>query len=137
MGPSFRADVWTVLEHEPDLSIADAARKASCSFATAWQTARDFRLLRAAGVRGFQLRPAGAGYVAASASASRRPTPEASVQAAAPPGRGRPRAEGLGPLPAHFQIVRSSSMKARPWSAPERLAAAWAWDEERAAIMLL
>lgn len=49
MGPSFRADVWTALELAPDLSIADIARKASCSFATAWQAAQDFRLLRAAG----------------------------------------------------------------------------------------
>jgi len=48
MGPSFRADVWTVLEHAPELSIAEVARKASCSFAAAWQTAQDFRLLRAA-----------------------------------------------------------------------------------------
>jgi hypothetical protein len=31
MGPSFRADVWTALEQSPDLSIADIARKASCS----------------------------------------------------------------------------------------------------------
>jgi hypothetical protein len=50
MGPSFRADVWTALEHAPGLSIADIARKASCSFATAWQAARDYRLLRAAGL---------------------------------------------------------------------------------------
>jgi len=49
MGPSFRADVWTALEHAPDLSVADVARKASCSFATAWQAAQDYRLLRAAG----------------------------------------------------------------------------------------
>ena len=49
MGPSFRADVWTALEHAPDVSIADIARKASCSFATAWQAAQDYRLLRAAG----------------------------------------------------------------------------------------
>jgi hypothetical protein len=48
MGPSFRADVWTALERAPDLSIADIARKASCSFATAWQAAQDYRLLRAA-----------------------------------------------------------------------------------------
>ena len=48
MGPSFRADVWTALEHAPDLSIADVARKASCSFATAWEAAQDYRLLRAA-----------------------------------------------------------------------------------------
>lgn len=49
MGPSFRADVWTALERAPDLSIADVARKADCSFATAWQAAQDYRLLRAAG----------------------------------------------------------------------------------------
>ena len=48
MGPTFRADVWTALEHAPDLPIADIARKASCSFATAWQAAQDYRLLRAA-----------------------------------------------------------------------------------------
>jgi len=48
MGPSFRADVWTALERAPDLSIADVARKASCSFATAWQAAQDYRLLRTA-----------------------------------------------------------------------------------------
>jgi hypothetical protein len=46
MGPSWRADVWTVLERAPDVSIAEAARRASCSFATAWQAAQDFRLLR-------------------------------------------------------------------------------------------
>jgi hypothetical protein len=48
MGPSFRADVWTVLEKTPHLSVAEVARRASCSFAAAWQTVQDFRLLRAA-----------------------------------------------------------------------------------------
>lgn len=48
MGPSFRADVWTVLEKSPGLSVADVARRAACSFATAWQTVQDFKLLRAA-----------------------------------------------------------------------------------------
>ena len=48
MGPSFRADVWTVLEKAPGLSVADVARRASCSFATAWEAVQDFRLLRAA-----------------------------------------------------------------------------------------
>jgi hypothetical protein len=51
MGPSFRADVWTALEQAPELSIADVARKASCSFATAWQATQDYRLLRAAGFK--------------------------------------------------------------------------------------
>jgi hypothetical protein len=59
MGPSFRADVWTVLEHAPDLSIADIARKASCSFATAWQAAQDYRLLRAAGAKSARSRRRG------------------------------------------------------------------------------
>lgn len=48
MGPAWRADVWTVLERSPDLSIAEVARQASCSFATAWQVAQDFKLLHPA-----------------------------------------------------------------------------------------
>lgn len=48
IGPSFRADVWTVLEKSPDLSVADVARRAACSFATAWEAVQDFRLYRAA-----------------------------------------------------------------------------------------
>ena len=48
MGPSWRADVWTVLEQAPDLSIAEVARRSHCSFATAWQVAQDFALLRSA-----------------------------------------------------------------------------------------
>jgi hypothetical protein len=58
MGPSFRADVWTALEHAPEMSVADIARKASCSFATAWQAAQDFRLLRAASKNAARGRPA-------------------------------------------------------------------------------
>jgi hypothetical protein len=48
MGPSFRADVWTVLENTQGLSVAEVSRRASCSFATAWQAMQDFRLLRGA-----------------------------------------------------------------------------------------
>ncbi len=60
MGPSFRADVWTALEHAPGLSVADVARKAACSFATAWQAAQDYRLLlRAVGPNAAQERPVG------------------------------------------------------------------------------
>lgn len=88
MGPTFRADVWTVLEHEPDLSIADVARRAACSFATAWQTARDYRLLRAAGVLALQ-GPARAGYAPAGASALRRPARNVGDKAAAQLGRRR------------------------------------------------
>lgn len=49
IGPTWRADVWTVLERDPELPVAEVARRASCSFATAWQTAQDFRLLHHAG----------------------------------------------------------------------------------------
>lgn len=48
MGPTWRADVWTVLEEDPDISVAEAARRAGCSFATAWQVVQDFRLLAGA-----------------------------------------------------------------------------------------
>jgi len=48
MGPSFWADVWTVLQKSPALSVADVARRAGGSFATAWQAVQDFKLLRAA-----------------------------------------------------------------------------------------
>jgi hypothetical protein len=46
IGPTWRADVWTVLERAPELSVAEVARRASCSFATAWQVVQDFKLLR-------------------------------------------------------------------------------------------
>lgn len=46
MGPTYRADVWTVLEKEPELTISEAARRAHCSFSAAWQAAQDFRLYR-------------------------------------------------------------------------------------------
>jgi hypothetical protein len=46
MGPTWRADVWTVLERTPELSVAEAARRTGCSFAAAWQVAQDFSLLR-------------------------------------------------------------------------------------------
>ncbi len=51
MGPTWRADVWTVLERAPELSVAEVARRASCSFATAWQVVQDFKLLRSVGPR--------------------------------------------------------------------------------------
>lgn len=49
MGPTWRADVWTVLERAPELSVSDVARHAGCSFATAWQVVQDFTLLRDSG----------------------------------------------------------------------------------------
>lgn len=48
IGPTWRADVWTVLERTPEASVAEVARRASCSFATAWQVTQDFKVLRAA-----------------------------------------------------------------------------------------
>jgi hypothetical protein len=48
MGPTWRADVWTVLDHTPDISVAEAARRTGCSFATAWEVAQDYALLRTA-----------------------------------------------------------------------------------------
>jgi hypothetical protein len=49
MGPSYRADMWAVLEAEPDLKAAELARRAYGSFATAWHVRRDFDVLRRAG----------------------------------------------------------------------------------------
>jgi hypothetical protein len=46
IGPTWRADVWTVLERTPEVSVAEAARRAGCSFAVAWKVAQDFALLR-------------------------------------------------------------------------------------------
>ena len=45
IGPTWRADVWTALEKAPHLSVSEAARRASCSFATAWQASQDFKVL--------------------------------------------------------------------------------------------
>jgi len=45
MGPSWRADVWTALESQPQLTVADAARQVRCSFAVAWEVVQDFAVL--------------------------------------------------------------------------------------------
>lgn len=45
MGAGWRAHLWSLLEAEPSQSIAEAARSARCSFAVAWEVARDFRTL--------------------------------------------------------------------------------------------
>ena len=45
LGSNFRAEVWTTLEREPGLPVAEVARRAACSFAAAWEAVRDFRLL--------------------------------------------------------------------------------------------
>ncbi|MEZ4360107.1 MAG: hypothetical protein R3B48_08000 [Kofleriaceae bacterium] len=89
LGPSFRADVWTILERSPDLSVAEVARAAACSFATAWQTTQDHRLLRAAGLATTVARPARAGHVAARASTRRGSKGAVSCEGSAPVGRKR------------------------------------------------
>ncbi len=48
MGPTWRADVWTALEREPTLTVAEAARRAYCAFGTAWQVKQDFEVLQEA-----------------------------------------------------------------------------------------
>ncbi|HWX55974.1 MAG TPA: hypothetical protein VN176_15405 [Verrucomicrobiae bacterium] len=45
IGPSYRADMWAVLEDDTTLSAAALARKTYGSFATAWRVRRDFGLL--------------------------------------------------------------------------------------------
>lgn len=47
-GPSWRADVWAILEANPSLSVAQVAHKAKASYATAWETQRDFDIAHAA-----------------------------------------------------------------------------------------
>jgi len=49
VGPSWRADVWTVLEAEPETNASDAARIVRCSFALAWEVVQDFAVVHAAG----------------------------------------------------------------------------------------
>ena len=45
IGPSYRADLWALLESEPTLSPTELARRGYGSFATAWQVKRDFETL--------------------------------------------------------------------------------------------
>jgi len=46
MGPSYRADLWALLEAEPSLSPSELARRGYGSFATAWQVKKDFETLQ-------------------------------------------------------------------------------------------
>lgn len=45
IGPSYRADMWAVLERAPETSTADLARRTYGSFATAWKVKQDWALL--------------------------------------------------------------------------------------------
>jgi hypothetical protein len=46
IGPSYRADMWALLERVGKVSAAELARKAFGSFATAWQVLRDWSIVR-------------------------------------------------------------------------------------------
>jgi hypothetical protein len=48
IGPTYRADMWAALERQPSLSASVLARATYGSFASAWQTRRDFGAWRAA-----------------------------------------------------------------------------------------
>lgn len=52
IGPSYRADMWAVLEAEPDLTASELARRTYGSFATAWAVKRDRAVLHPDGVPG-------------------------------------------------------------------------------------
>lgn len=47
IGPTYRADMWGALEHDPTLAPAALARQTYGSFATAWQVRQDWELLAA------------------------------------------------------------------------------------------
>ena len=48
MGPSYRADLWALLENDAELSVSELARRVRCSIGAAWQAKRDRDLLAAA-----------------------------------------------------------------------------------------
>lgn len=45
IGPTYRADMWALLESEPHLAAATLARRTYGSYATAWHVRRDFEIL--------------------------------------------------------------------------------------------
>jgi hypothetical protein len=45
IGPSYRADMWALLERDSSLSNSELARRSYGSFPTAWQVKRDWSLL--------------------------------------------------------------------------------------------
>jgi hypothetical protein len=51
MGPTYRADMWSLLESDSGLSTAEVARRAYGSFATAWHVKRDFGIVGDAKLR--------------------------------------------------------------------------------------
>ena len=51
MGPSYRADMWALLESKHGLSAAELARRSGGSYATGWEIRRDWELVRQASQR--------------------------------------------------------------------------------------
>ena len=45
IGPTYRADMWALLEAESDISTAELARRTYGSYATAWRVRRDFEIV--------------------------------------------------------------------------------------------
>lgn len=45
IGPTYRADMWALLEAESDITTAELARRTYGSYATAWRVRRDFEIL--------------------------------------------------------------------------------------------
>ena len=56
IGPTYLADMWAVLEGDPDLSAAQLARRTYGSFATAWTVKRDRAVLHPANATGTRRR---------------------------------------------------------------------------------
>jgi hypothetical protein len=46
MGPTWRADIWSVLVLNPKLTPAETARQVGCAFSTAWEVVQDFASYR-------------------------------------------------------------------------------------------
>ena len=45
MGPSYRADMWALLDRHPELNVSTLARKTYGSYATAWRVRREWNIL--------------------------------------------------------------------------------------------
>jgi hypothetical protein len=48
VGPTYRADLWALLQREPALTPAELARRTHASFASAWKARQDFRICHGA-----------------------------------------------------------------------------------------
>ena len=46
MGPSYRADVWGLIKRNPNISAYALAKKAYCSYRTAYITKKDYEMLK-------------------------------------------------------------------------------------------